>query len=523
MSIFYAITVTLMIVAPLLLAVALRRRFRTLWLLWTAGALAFFLSQVYHLPLNHLLGKLSLIGDIGPDAPNLLRTAVVLGLSAGLCEELMRLAVFWFLDRRRLVGHWADGVMIGLGHGGIESMIIGAVTALSIAGLLGLRGTDLSTLGVTAEQLAALQKQLGLVSVASPTVFLPLVERLLAIALHVTASLLIWLAFRRRNALYVVAAILYHALIDATVVYAGQFILNPWLLEGLLLLLVLPGLLFIGWTYRRYGAVEATHRPRPLRAEWSQLSALLRKELLEQWHTRKMLVILVVFLLFGLTSPLLARFTSELLKSVPGAEQFAGLIPEPKTADAVTQYVKNLTQFGFILAILLGMGAIAGERERGTAAMILSKPASRWAFVTAKFAAQALVYLVAFLLAGLAAWFYTGLLFKPGLAFGPFLLGNLLLWVWLLGYAAVVLLGSAIGRTTLIAAGLGLLGCVILLIGGAFPQAAALLPSGLLSPISQLGVPEPMPTNGWGALAGSAVVIIFCLVTAVGVVERQEV
>lgn len=523
MSILYTITVVLMIGVPILLAVAFRRRFRAPWLLWSAGALSFFLSQVYHIPLNNLLGRLGLITPISPDAPGLLRTAVVLGLSAGVCEGLMRVVTFWFLNRRGLVERWSGGAMVGLGHGGIEAMIIGAVTALSAAALLGLRGTDLSTLGLTAEQLVALEQQMAAVSAPSAAALLPFVERLLAMALHLTVSLLVWLSFRRHNALFAVVGILYHSLADALLVYVGQFITNPWLLEGILALLIVPGLLFVLWSYRRYGAAEPAHHPRPLREEWSRFGALLRKELLEQWRTRKVLVVVVVFLLFGLSSPLLARFTSDLLRSIPEAEQFAGLIPEPKTADAVVQYVKNQTQFGFILAILLGMGAIAGERERGTAAMTLSKPVPRWAYVLTKFMAQALVYLAALLLAGVAAWFYTGLLFEPGLTFGPFMLGNVLLWVWLLAFATAVLLGSALGRTIVIAAGLGLLFCVLLFAGGAFPQSAALLPAGLISWIGQLGIPDPVAVNGWGALAGSIVVILFCLVTAVGVVERQEV
>ena len=163
------------------------------------------------------------------------------------------------------------------------------------------------------------------------------------------------------------------------------------------------------------------------------------------------------------------------------------------------------------------------EKERGTAAMILSKPVPRWAYVLSKFDALALVYLPALLLAGLGAGYYTNLLFEPGLAIGAFLIGNVLLWLWLLTMAAAVLLGSALGRTALVAAGLGLLFSVILLVGGAFPQAAALLPGGLVSWAAQLGVEEPVPVNGWGALAGSIVVILFCLLTAVGVVERQEV
>jgi len=523
MSILYAITVTLMLLVPVGAAVALRRRFRAPWLLWSAGAVAFFLSQVYHLPLNNWLTDIGLIGPVAAGAPDLLRTAVVLGLSAGVCEGLMRAAAFWLLNRRGLVGRWSGGVMVGLGHGGLEAMILGAFTALSVAGLFALRGTDLTALDLPAAQLAALEEQLAAITTPSAAFLLPLVERLLAMALHVAISLLFWLAFRRRNALYAIAGILYHALVDGALVFIGPAVSNAWLLEGIIALLVVPGLALIGLTYRRYGVAEPPHRPRPLREEWAQYAALLRKELLEQWRTRRALVVGVVFILFGLTSPLLARFTADLLRSVPGAEQFSGLVPEPKTADAVTQYVKNLTQFGFIIAILLGMGAIAAERERGTAAMTLSKPIPRWAFVLAKFDAQALVYLVALLLAGLGAWFYTGQLFEPGLALGPFMAGNLLLWLWLLAFVAVVLLGSALGRTTLLAAGLGLLGCVVILIGGAFPQAAALLPAGLLAWVSQLGIPDPQPVNGWGALAGSLVLIAFCLVTAVGVVERQEV
>lgn len=523
MSALYALTIGLMISVPLLLAVALRRRFRTLWLLWSAGALAFFLSQVYHLPLNRWLADIGLIGPIGPDAPNLLRTSIVLGLSAGVCEGLMRILAFWFLNRRRLVPHWQDGVMVGLGHGGIEAMILGAMAALSIAALLGLRETDLSTLNLTAEQLAQVTRQLDLVSGSSLLAAVPLVERLLAISLHVAVSLLIWMAFRFRQPLFAVAGILYHSFVDATVVYAGQFIDNVWLLEGLVSLLALPGLAFIWWTFRRYGAEQATHRPPSWRVEWRQWATMTRKELFEQWRTWKVVVIGVVFIVFGLVSPLLARFTSEILLSVPGAEQFADLIPVPTTADAIGQYLKNLTQFGFIIAILAGMGAIAGEKDRGTAAMILSKPVPRWAFVGSKFTAQSLVYLLALVLAGLAALFYTNLLFEPPLLVGPFLWGTLLLWLWLLAYVAVTLLGSAIGRSVLIAAGIALLGSVILLIAGSFPQAASFLPSGLIGWISQLGLPEPAPVNGWGALAGTVVVILFCVVTAIGVVERQEV
>jgi ABC-2 type transport system permease protein len=48
---------------------------------------------------------------------------------------------------------------------------------------------------------------------------------------------------------------------------------------------------------------------------------LLGKELLEQWRTLRLPVVATVFLLVGLSSPLLARFTPEILKAVAG-DQF---------------------------------------------------------------------------------------------------------------------------------------------------------------------------------------------------------
>ena len=108
-----------------------------------------------------------------------------------------------------------------------------------------------------------------------------------------------------------------------------------------------------------------------------RLQVLLRKELLEQWRTTRLPVVATVFLLVGLSSPLLARFTPEILKAVGGG-QFSIMLPTPTAADAYDQLAKNLGQFGALIAVLLAMGSVATEKERGTAALILTKPAGRW-------------------------------------------------------------------------------------------------------------------------------------------------
>ena len=96
--------------------------------------------------------------------------------------------------------------------------------------------------------------------------------------------------------------------------------------------------------------------------------AALRKEWLEQWRTYRLLAVGVVLVVFGLLSPLIAKHTPEIIKLIPNGEAIAQLIPTPTVMDAVTQYIKNIGQFGVILALLLTMGAIAQEKDKGTAA-----------------------------------------------------------------------------------------------------------------------------------------------------------
>ena len=54
-----------------------------------AGAITFIGSQIVHLPLNWKLGQIGLIPSATPIS---FQTAALLGLTAGLCEELARAA-----------------------------------------------------------------------------------------------------------------------------------------------------------------------------------------------------------------------------------------------------------------------------------------------------------------------------------------------------------------------------------------------------------------------------------------------
>ena len=251
----------------------------------------------------------------------------------------------------------------------------------------------------------------------------------------------------------------------------------------------------------------------------SGLAPLLRKELLEQWRTMRLPIVAAVFLLVGLASPLLARFTPEILKAV-GGDQFSIVLPTPTAADAWAQLAKNLGQFGALVAVLLAMGSVATEKERGTAALILTKPAARDAFLLAKMVAIATTLGISTAIAGAGAWLYTLVLFEP-LPVAGFVAAMLLQWLALVAYAAVTFLGSTLTRSALAAAGLGVAAFIVLGILGIIPAIGPYLPTGLGDPARALALGLP-GVDALGPAVASIVLVAALFAAAALAFRRQE-
>jgi ABC-2 type transport system permease protein len=249
------------------------------------------------------------------------------------------------------------------------------------------------------------------------------------------------------------------------------------------------------------------------------LGPLLRKELLEQWRTLRLPIVSVVFLLVGLSSPLLARFTPEILKAV-GGDQFSIVVPPTTAADAVDQLAKNLGQFGGLIAVLLAMGAVAAEKERGTAAMLLSKPVGRGAFLVAKLAAIGLTLGVATAVATAGAWFYTLVLFEPLSPLGVAVSAGLQ-WLMLMAWASITFLGSTLTRSSVAAAGLGVVAFIVIGILSVIPDLGRVLPTGLGAPARALALGRSGPDALAPTLATIALVAAVTLASWLAF-RRQE-
>lgn len=209
-----------MITLPLILAFYLTRKFGLSWGLVGWGALTFIASQIVHIPLLYSLDYV--IKQAFPNFPKewaLPFNAVFLGLMAGLSEELARYVVYRrFLPTART---WKQALVFGAGHGGIEAIIVGVLAGLTVMQMIVMRDADLSTLGIPAEQLPLVQKQVSDFW-ASPWYagLLGAVERVFAIGFHLSASVLVLQAITRKNLVWLGAAIFWHALLNGVALVA---------------------------------------------------------------------------------------------------------------------------------------------------------------------------------------------------------------------------------------------------------------------------------------------------------------
>jgi ABC-2 type transport system permease protein len=246
---------------------------------------------------------------------------------------------------------------------------------------------------------------------------------------------------------------------------------------------------------------------------------LLGKEVRELVRTMRLPVVLVVFAILGLVSPVFARYIREILEAVGGA-QFQGVVPDPVAHDAVTQLTKNVGQFGVLIAILITMAAVATEKDRGTAAFLMTKPLGRGAFLGAKVTAIGSLLALATLLAGALCWVYTTILFEP-LPVAGFIAALGLMWLSLAVFAAVTFLASVVAPSALVAGGIGLASFMIAGFLSIVPGVGRYLPTGLW------GMAEELATGDVpDALAGALAVNVAIVVAAIGIAwwsfRRQE-
>jgi ABC-2 type transport system permease protein len=224
--------------------------------------------------------------------------------------------------------------------------------------------------------------------------------------------------------------------------------------------------------------------------------AFFKKEVCELTRTHKLTVLGLVFLLFGIMSPLAAKFMPEiLLSALP--EGMTITLPEPSAMDSWGQFFKNISQMGMIVLVILFGGIMSNELSRGTLTHLLTKGLSRKTVILSKFTAAGLAWTAAYVLCLVTTFAYT-VYFWPDDTVQSLLTALLGLWVFGLLLLSVLLLGGVIFKNNYGS----------LLFAGAFVAVLNLL--NLLRPLQPLN-PVLLTSGSMALLSGQRAAMDFTL------------
>jgi uncharacterized membrane protein YhfC len=171
-----------------------------------AGILGFFISQIlFRLPLIQAI--LPLMGWYKQFMQSGWPYVLFLSFTAGLVEEPARFVAFTIMKKRR---RFTDGLSYGIGHGGIEAILLIGMTYISNLVLSMMINSSALVASSTLLPASVITALTG----TSPWIFLAAgIERIFAVSLQIALSLLVLKGFQlHKKALYLTLAIVIHGL-----------------------------------------------------------------------------------------------------------------------------------------------------------------------------------------------------------------------------------------------------------------------------------------------------------------------
>ncbi|ETT84684.1 YhfC family intramembrane metalloprotease [Bacillus mycoides] len=237
--VFMSLTTIVAILTPICCFVYFYKTTNLQWKPVLVGAIIFFLfSQILGKSLNsYILIINSKTADI---FNNVYLYALYGGISAAFFEEIGRFIGFCFLLKKYT--EWKDGIAYGIGHGGVEAILIGGFTGIQnllLSGMINSGGFDYLVKKNTniPSDLLLIKEQL--INTSSYIFLLGGIERISTFIIQILLSLLVLYGIKEKKLLLLFYAIIIHACIDFVMILFQRLGVNILLIEGLLLLIAI--------------------------------------------------------------------------------------------------------------------------------------------------------------------------------------------------------------------------------------------------------------------------------------------
>ena len=249
------ITLCISVAVPVVTMILTKRKLPGKMMPVLIGAITFIVC-VY--VLENILHVLVLKSSFGEQISNTVWLyALYGGLAAALFEELGRFFAMKLFMKKTLSKE--NAIMYGIGHGGIESiLVIGSayVSNLVISVMINTGQFEKVIAGLDASMRAQVIEQLSQLWTGPASLFyLAGLERILAFALQICLSFIVYRAVKERKIGFLFLAIALHFVVDGGLVILQSLLSFIWVELALAVVVVILFLLLLKW-YRKEKQIE---------------------------------------------------------------------------------------------------------------------------------------------------------------------------------------------------------------------------------------------------------------------------
>lgn len=223
------------------------------------------------------------------------------------------------------------------------------------------------------------------------------------------------------------------------------------------------------------------------------MTAFLKKEWMEMVRTGRATILLLVFCLFGIMNPAIAKLTPWMMTVMSDALEESGFILTTVTVDAMTswtQFYKNIPMALLIFILLISQNFTA-EYQKGTLIPVITKGLSRRKIVAAKTIMMIGSWTVGYFLCYGITLGYNAYFWDNSIA-SYHIFGAVCYWlfgVWVI--ALMIFFSTFSSSSTQVLLGTGIITVGIYMLK-MFPKLSTFLPSKLMDGMSLLqGIEKP--------------------------------
>lgn len=241
--VFMFITLAVCILLPVILTVYFYKKYKISLIAVLIGAVVFIVSQLAtRIPLLALLAKQQWYIEM---SSNIYVIALFLGITAGLFEEVGRYIAIKFFMKKTL--SWKNGVALGIGHGGIEALSLVGLTMINniIISIMINTGNFDTIVAAQLPEGVASQIKAALIDTTVSYFLAGGFERIMTMSIQIAFSVMVLYAVKFKKPLYLLYAILFHALVDSPLVILGSMGLDVWTIELFVFAMAVVSLVYI--------------------------------------------------------------------------------------------------------------------------------------------------------------------------------------------------------------------------------------------------------------------------------------